>query len=225
MHLVMFDVDGTLVDTHDFDSTIFNRALKDVFNIDITDEWMNYGHVTDPGILVEAVDKKLGRVVTEKEYDLFRDHFCDLLSEAITDNPDTCKPIKGALELFQNLVGDDEVFVAVATGAWGPSACFKLGAAGYPLNRLVMATADDEAVRAEIMMTAYERAIERSGVDLFETITYVGDAPWDKVATAQLGWRFIGVGDRVKDAAVWLADFSDEKANQKALNLKAVSTK
>jgi len=219
MHLVMFDVDGTLVDNDHVEAMLFNKALKDVLDIDIKDEWDSYTHVTDPGILVEAVHKHQNRTLSEKEYDAVRDYFCDLLFDTIMEKPETATATKGGLALFNDLMADDTVQVAVATGAWGPSAALKLGTAGYDIEKLVMATGDDEAERTEIMMTSYERAIERSGVEQFETITYIGDAKWDVIATAALGWRFIGVGEKVKDVPVWLADFADETATRKALNL------
>lgn len=221
MHLVMFDVDGTLVDNDHVEATLYNKAIKDVLDIDVGDTWADCVHVTDPGILVEVVHKQQNRTLSEKEYDAVRDYFSDLLFDTIMEKPDTATPTKGGLALFNELMADDNVQVAVATGAWGPGAALKLGTAGYDIKNLVMATGDDEAERTEIMMASYERAIERSGVEQFETITYLGDAKWDVAATAQLGWRFIGVGEKVKDVPVWLADFADADATHKALNLVA----
>ena len=38
---------------------------------------------------------------------------------------------------------------------------------------------------------------------------YVGDGEWDKRASELLGWRFIGVGGRLRGSCPhWLADFS-----------------
>ena len=35
VHLVMFDIDGTLVDSNDFDSECYYEAIQDVLNIQI----------------------------------------------------------------------------------------------------------------------------------------------------------------------------------------------
>jgi FMN phosphatase YigB (HAD superfamily) len=39
-------------------------------------------------------------------------------------------------------------------------------------------------------------AIDRMGKD-FESITYFGDAEWDRIACSELGWNFVAVGPRL----------------------------
>ena len=40
-----------------------------------------------------------------------------------------------------------------------------------------------------------------------ESITYYGDAPWDRVATAELGWRFEPVGPSLNGLASYNGEF------------------
>lgn len=56
MHLVLFDIDGTLVESCDFDTTCFQAAIKDVLGVSIDPDWSRYRHVTDSGILSEVVE-------------------------------------------------------------------------------------------------------------------------------------------------------------------------
>jgi beta-phosphoglucomutase-like phosphatase (HAD superfamily) len=55
MHLVMFDIDGTLTLSNDLDDTAFLNALDEVFNIrEFSTDWATYPHVTDAGIFHTA---------------------------------------------------------------------------------------------------------------------------------------------------------------------------
>lgn len=49
----MFDIDGTLIESDDFDSECFTEAVKEVTGFDIDTDWSRYEHVTDAGILNE----------------------------------------------------------------------------------------------------------------------------------------------------------------------------
>ena len=42
MHLVVFDVDGTLVESEDFDGTLYARAIRNVLKIDVDTDWSGY---------------------------------------------------------------------------------------------------------------------------------------------------------------------------------------
>jgi hypothetical protein len=51
MHLVMFDIDGTLTETMKVDEECFVRSFKDVFDFaDIDTDWSHYPRTTDSGI-------------------------------------------------------------------------------------------------------------------------------------------------------------------------------
>jgi beta-phosphoglucomutase-like phosphatase (HAD superfamily) len=48
MHLVMFDIDGTLTETMKVDEECFVRSFKDVFGFaDIDTDWSHYPRTTD----------------------------------------------------------------------------------------------------------------------------------------------------------------------------------
>jgi len=213
MHLVMFDVDGTLCDTHNIDDEIYFQAIHDVLEIERPESLINFTHFTDPGILTEMVMNSFEREITTKEYNAVRDHFSDVIMDHLMEDPSLSTPVAGALELFNKLQKDENVMVAIATGGWGPSACFKLATAGFNIEKTVMATSDDDFERTEIMKLCHERALKRAKVDNFESVTYVGDGPWDEDASEALNWRFIGVGARIKDTKNWISDFSKSKSS------------
>ncbi|MBI3191378.1 MAG: hypothetical protein HYZ36_01850 [Pedosphaera parvula] len=50
MHLVIFDIDGTLTETNAVDADCYVRALAEVFGFaDVDTDWSTYPHVTDSG--------------------------------------------------------------------------------------------------------------------------------------------------------------------------------
>src|SRR2546425_12228616 len=55
MHLVMFDIDGTLTETLKVDEECFVRSFKDVFGFaDLDTDWSHYPRTTDSGIFHEV---------------------------------------------------------------------------------------------------------------------------------------------------------------------------
>lgn len=55
VHLVMFDIDGTLTETIKVDEECFVRSLEQVFGFtDIDADWSHYAYATDSGILQTA---------------------------------------------------------------------------------------------------------------------------------------------------------------------------
>ena len=54
MRLIMFDVDGTLVDSTGFDEECFLKASEILFGIEISSDWDTYKYATDIGILEEV---------------------------------------------------------------------------------------------------------------------------------------------------------------------------
>lgn len=51
VHLVMFDIDGTLLDSTEFDGRIYAEVIHEVLGIVVDRDWSTYPHVTDGGLL------------------------------------------------------------------------------------------------------------------------------------------------------------------------------
>jgi hypothetical protein len=66
-----------------------------------------------------------------------------------------------------------------------------------------MASSDDAYQRIRIMELC------RARLPATRVTIYVGDGEWDQRASEQLGWRFVGVGSRLRGKCQhWLPDFS-----------------
>lgn len=213
MHLLMFDVDGTLTNTTRIDHECYVRAVCETLRVESVDsDWAAYRHVTDSGIVAELLERArlpLALAINVKH------RFVEMLQDAVMRGARICA-IPGAGEVLATLARTDDVQPAIATGAWRDSAKFKLVAAGLDARGIPMATSDDSYCRTSIMRTAYARALRTAGVDTFETVTYVGDASWDLRAAGELGWAFLGRAcgrraERLRDLGAQhvLEDFSD----------------
>lgn len=191
MHLVMFDIDGTLVESYDFDSECFQAAIKDVIGVSVNPDWSLYQHVTDSGILSEIIEKFGLQNDRERIFSSVKKQFVDRIREHITSH--NVSPIHGAFDFLSRLIERQDVAIAFATGGWTESARMKLDAAGINFPDIPLASASDHYSRTEIMKIAEMRLSQGS----YDSKTYFGDGSWDQNASKILGYNFIGVGNRV----------------------------
>ncbi len=90
MHLVMFDIDGTLTETMKVDEECFVRSFENVFGFTgIDTDWSHYPHTTDSSIFHEIYTTRIGRSPTALDVSRFRQHFIDLLATASSQSPFT----------------------------------------------------------------------------------------------------------------------------------------
>ena len=177
MHLVMFDVDGTLTETMKVDEECFVRSFKDVFGFaDIDTDWSHYPRTTDSGILDDVFTSRVGRSPAAQEVLRFRQHFIQLLAAASSQSP--FAPVAGANRLLSRLAQAGSHRVSLATGGWSNSARLKMAGAGMCFDAHPAATADDALDRESIMTLSRQRAAERYG-ESFACTVYVGDGVWD----------------------------------------------
>ena len=136
MHLVMFDIDGTLTETMKVDEECFVRSFKDVFGFaDIDTDWSHYPRTTDSGIFHDVFAARIGRSPTAQEVSQFRQHFIQLLGAASSDSP--FAPVAGADRLLSRLAQGGSHRVSLATGGWRDSARLKMASAGCALTTIL----------------------------------------------------------------------------------------
>ena len=192
MNLVIFDVDGTLIDSVGVDDRCFVQAFDDALGIRVAQtNWLEYQYQTDSGLALEIFCRHRGRRPTTVEVAVLENRFFVLLSRAIQTEPVAQKT--GASRILDKLARRERWCPAIATGGWERTARLKLASVGIDAAPIPMATAGDCLERTAIIRTAVERAKVRLGVQSFASITYVGDAVWDARAAGQLGIAFLGV--------------------------------
>ena len=214
MHLVIFDIDGTLTETMKVDEDCFVRSFKDVFGLtDIDTDWSHYPRTTDSGIFHDVFTSRIGRSPTAQEVSRFRRHFIQLLAAASSQSP--FASVAGANRLLSRFAQAGSHRVSLATGGWSDSARLKMAGAGMCFDAHPAATADDALDRESIMTLSRQRAAERYG-ESFACTVYVGDGVWDARACRSVGVPFIGIGTgsratrlSAEGAVCVFPDFSD----------------
>ncbi len=191
MHHIMFDIDGTLVQSYDLDSECFISAVKEVVGVDINSDWSTYANVTDAGILNEILESK---GISDKQAICkeVKSVFIQKIKEKIILNP--VREIAGASLFLQHLKSLDYIALSFATGGSQETATLKLLAAGIDFSGIPIASSNDHFKREEIMKIAASRAIKEAAC----SFTYFGDGSWDKKACEQLGFNFVLVGSKIK---------------------------
>jgi phosphoglycolate phosphatase-like HAD superfamily hydrolase len=200
MHLVVFDIDGTLTDTNALDGECYWKAVCEVFGLaEPQPDWSGFRHVTDAGIAADICLHHLGREPRNEEMEALENCLTTLLEIALVGKVPVAHQIPGAAEMLSLLSSSPEVAVALATGGLRSSAELKLQRAGLAWQGLPLASSTDAVSREEILRTGARRAAKKYATR-FTSFTYVGDGVWDVRAAAALGWRFIGIGSG-KEAA------------------------
>ena len=187
----MFDVDGTLIESYDFDSECFTEAVKEVTGLDIDTDWARYKHVTDTGILNEFFNENS----IENTNEVTENIKCVFLAKIQSRiDEESINEISGASEFITKLKELDDVVISFATGGWLDSAVLKLESAGIDISGIPIASSNDHHSRIEIMKIAEQRAIKESRL----SFTYFGDGSWDLKACKELGVNFVLVGDKLE---------------------------
>ena len=212
MIAVIFDIDGTLVESFHFDGLIYASAVKDVLGeVIIKDNWNHYKNVTDTGILRQIMDEN--RICEQGQIGKVRRKFGELVRRHL-DNSGECHPKKGAIGLVNKLLSDPRYKVGFATGGWRHTAEMKLQRAGFDLKNPVLFSSDDSDERTRIMTKCLLALGSR-----FNRIVYIGDAEWDVRAAETLGWHLIGVGARLEGRCeFWVEDFLDQSLFMRMLH-------
>lgn len=185
---VMFDIDGTLVESYELDSQCFIHAVKEITGLSIDSDWSKYQHVTDTGILNEFLlsNQPSNREVYKIQ---IKKLFLKNLEASLAYKP--VKEVLGASAFLQRLQSMSNVVVSLATGGWRESAVLKLESAGINYSSIPLASSNDHYSRIEIMKLAAERASHNQ-----YPCTYFGDAVWDREACSHLGYNFVLVGGK-----------------------------
>jgi phosphoglycolate phosphatase-like HAD superfamily hydrolase len=215
MHVVLFDIDGTLTESEAVDGEIYARALNVVHGFtQIDTDWSTYKNTTDAGILQEVFEARRGRPPISDEIARFREYFVSEIDAASART--RFREVPGAAAMLRCLSSLPQHSIGFATGGWSTSARRKLRDAGIDFDIYPSATSDDGLARVEIMSLAIQRIRAAAAGAAVESVTYFGDAVWDARACLDLRIPFIGIGAgaraellRAEGAVSVMRDYSD----------------
>ena len=188
MKAIVLDIDGTLIESMNIDLDLYFSSISAVLgSVEIRESLNDYDHVTDSGIIMQVMEDN-GLPQDSDAIGTIRNRFVARLAEHIeTDGP--FPEVPGAARFIDRLRDSKEHDVAIATGGWRLSALLKLETSKLNVNGIPVFTCDDSPSRTEIMRIA----LSQLG-NVYESVTYFGDAEWDRRACETLGWEFIPVG-------------------------------
>lgn len=188
MRAIIFDLDGTLLQSMAIDCEIFDRSIEAVLGpVRFRNAYSEYRNVTDRGIVEELMTDN-GRSPDPEVVGSVRNEFVRGLSNHIESSGPFAE-VHGASEFLNRLHTEADTRVAIATGCWRKSALLKLKSTGIAIENVPIATCDDSPSRTEIMRIALARIGEP-----VDSVTYFGDAEWDVEACQALEWSFVAVG-------------------------------
>ena len=226
MHLVLFDIDGTLLWSDGAGRRAMERALGTVF-----------GSTGEPGY---RYDGKTDRQIVR---DLMRgaghedahidggmttlvEHYLEGLRAELADGGNV-RVLPGVPEVLDALEARDDVVLGLLTGNIEPGARAKLEAAGIDFARFrVNAFGSDHEHRPMLPAVAQGRMRDAFGLDVRgERVVIIGDTPADIACGRDIGARAIAVATgrydveelRAHEPAAVFADLGDTDAVVRAV--------
>ena len=162
MKLVLFDIDGTLVNCGPRVRGLFAQALTDVFGTCGDVDRYDFTGRTDPGIVIDLVTGAgLSREEVLEKLPRMRELYTGRLDAALDRREMQLLP--GVVEILERLAAREDVELALLTGNWRPGARAKLSR--FDLNRFFPfgAFGCDGIDRSDLPPVALERAERKLG--------------------------------------------------------------
>ncbi|MGE5235699.1 MAG: HAD family hydrolase [Acidobacteriota bacterium] len=192
-HLVLFDIDGTLISTGGRAGKALASALEQTFGTAGPYETFRYSGKTDPQIVFELMNLAgHGREVVEPRLDeVFRRYLTGLRGAL---GPEVVQVLPGVRPLLELLAERDDTAVGLLTGNVAPGAAIKLQTAGLDGFFGIGAYGSDDEDRNRLVAIARGRAAQRYGHDFAGGGTVVvGDAEADIRCARAGGARSVAV--------------------------------
>ncbi len=192
--LLIFDLDGTLLNVSDYHFACVEKVVKQVWNVPAKlDKSKWYGIPQKEtirkicgagGVPDEEINRHLHRAQQMLTAEMQRTLPQDL--------SDTLLP--GAIELLDELAERQIAYLSLATGTIGPTAEILLARSGLKKYFPVGAFGHEVFSRQELVRLALERSLDFYGLDQMNTrVVTIGDAPSDIEAGKSIGAQTVSV--------------------------------
>jgi len=206
--LLIFDIDGTLIDSVSGYHEVIINAMTDIGIKEIDTDFNALKHHTDSYALKYNYENFFNKELPVALLDQFE----SLIVKYLKIQPKTVA-ISGVNEVLSQLE-NSEYAIAFATGSLPESAILKMKESGLTMEVAVLSTSKTSFSREGFVTEAIEKAKSFYKVISFEKVISVGDGIWDLKTAQNLNLEFIGIG--VKNKAVmqangmqyWFEDFS-----------------
>lgn len=181
---VIFDVDGTIVDTVDFHAEAFQRAFKK-FGKDFSFEKIR-------SQIGKGGDQLLPVFLTEKEIEEFGDNLLEERARIYkSEFLPRVKPFPKVRELFERIKHDGK---KIAIGSSSPEDELKIVLKIADVADLIEEkTSSDDAEESKPEPDIFKAALEKLGDPNPSETVVIGDTPYDAEAAEKAGIKTIGV--------------------------------
>ena len=210
---VLFDIDGTLVDTGGRGRQAFVRGLERATGVPDDLSYLSFAGNTDLNVLGHVMSRRCLPVSGDLVRRVF-DFVADELRLALASHPAREIPGAGA---FLSLLAESGAALGLVTGNVRQCAFLKLASAGLDRHFSFGGFGDDHPDRSQIARAALDAARAAGFFPSPGRICLVGDTPFDVSAGLSLGIPVLGVASgkfSASDlldagAALAVADLSD----------------
>ena len=193
IHLLLFDVDGTLILTGGAGIRAFQRTLRELFRIEAAIDGVRFHGRTDPDIIEDLCAAGLGRPPTLTETQAICRRYLTYLPEEVDRSPGY-RVMPGLPDLLEVLARRPEVRLGLATGNLEGAAKIKLRRAD--LNRYFSfgGFGSDARDRTTLIRKAIERGralVEGSSQPI--RVVVIGDTDLDITCGREAGATTVAV--------------------------------
>ena len=216
--LLLFDIDGTLIDSFGAGIQSLKEVLRQQFGVTDDLHGIEIAGQTDTGIIHQIL-RKQQIALSDENVSAFLDLYVELLARELPLRKGTLLP--GVKELLPRLKQGPQNVLALLTGNIRRGARLKLDHYGIGEFFEFGAFADDHHDRNELGAFAQMRAREKHAIDFAPAeIDVIGDTPHDVACGKAIGARTIAVATGKFSRAqlsehqpdIILEDFSDVEA-------------
>jgi HAD superfamily hydrolase (TIGR01549 family) len=184
MRALIFDLDGTLIDTVYAHVFAWQRALAES-GLAI-DGWKIHRRIgMSGGLFTRAVAREIGQPLDDDLAGRIQARHGELFRELLPER----RPLPGAIDLLRWL-RDRKVPHGIATSGRHPEIDNSLAALGVPADMVVIDRGD--VLRAKPEPDLFLKCQEQLGVDARDCYV-VGDAVWDLLAARRAGMLSVGL--------------------------------
>ncbi|PSR32018.1 MAG: hypothetical protein C7B46_16210 [Sulfobacillus benefaciens] len=188
VHLVIFDIDGTLLNAKGAGRRALERAFAQRFGVLDAFRDLSFAGATDSSLIQQAASRS-GKTLSNEDWLSLKHQFLSYLKEELDKNPGTVMP--GLPDLLFVLQSEG-FFLALATGNFKATGYQKLAPFGLAGFFPVGGFAESGINRDQVVAEAIKQSLAHYRIHP-DRITLIGDTPQDVAAAYTNGIRSIAV--------------------------------